>query len=114
VSCPTSYNPTFTGYYTASNYLSTSATSIVGAIAQHFDTSEASTGFVHGNLLSGLVLSDLKVCIQLTWDSSRGAWSTQPGDKVDIFVYYPFHPVLTLLTLLRQINLTASSEYRID
>ena len=114
VNCPTDYNPNFTGYYTASNYRSTSATTIVGAITQRFDTSEGSTGFTHGNLMPGLVMSDLKVCIQLTWDSTRGWWSTQPGDKVSVHVYYPFHPVTALLTALHQIDLVSSSEFRID
>ncbi|HEX6508222.1 MAG TPA: hypothetical protein VF221_11370, partial [Chloroflexota bacterium] len=102
------------GYYTASNYSQSSATTIVGAIAQHFDTNEGSTGFVQGNLMSGLVLSDLKVCIQLTWDSTRSWWSTQPGDKIAIFVYYPFHPVTTVLTAVHQIYIESSSENRID
>lgn len=114
VNCPTDYDPTFTGYYTAANYLNGTATTIVGAIAQHFDTSELSTGFVRGNLMPGLVLGDLKICIQLTWDSTRGWWSTQPGDKVGIYVYYPFHPVTSIISALHQINLVASSEYRID
>lgn len=114
VNCPTDYNSSFTGYYTASNYQATTATTIVGAIAQHFDSSEVSTGFIHGNLMSGLLLSDLKVCIQLTWDPTRGWWSTQPGDKVSVWVYYPFHPVTPLLTTIHQVNLVSSSEFRID
>lgn len=114
VNCPTSYDASFTGYYLASNYSTAAATTIVGAISQRFDSSEGSTGFVRGNLMSGLVLSQLKICIQLTWDSTRGWWSTQPGDKVVIWVYYPFHPATTLLTLLHTFNLSSSSEYRID
>jgi hypothetical protein len=114
VACPTDYVSSFTGYYTASNYQSSSATTIVGAIAQHFDSSEGSTGFVRGNLMPGLVMSDLKICIQSTWDSTRGWWSTQPGDKVVVWVYYPFHPVTMILTAVHQINLVSSSEYRID
>jgi TadE-like protein len=113
-SCPTKYDSSFTGYYLASNYHTTTATTIVGAISQRFDSSEQNSGFVSGNLMSGLILSDLRVCIQLTWDSTRNWWSTQPGDKVVIFVYYPFHPATTLLTLLHTINLVSSSEYRID
>lgn len=114
VNCPTSYDRTFSGYYTASNFQATSATTIVGAIAQHFDTSERSSGFIRGSFLPGLVLSDLKVCIQLTWDSARSAWSTQAGDKVEVWVYYPFQPATKLLSLLRQIDLVSSSEFRID
>jgi TadE-like protein len=114
VNCPTTYDRNFTGYYTASNYQAVSATTIVGAIAQHFDTSEGSSGFVRGSFLPGLTLNDLKVCIQLTWDSARSAWSTQAGDKVAVWVYYPFQPVTALLTALHQIDLVSSSEFRID
>jgi hypothetical protein len=114
VNCPTTYDKSFTGYYTASDYRATSATTIVGAIAQHFDTSEASTGFVRGSFVPGLTVSNLKVCIQLTWDSTRSVWSTQAGDKVAIWVYYPFQPVTALLTALHEFDLIASSEFRID
>jgi TadE-like protein len=114
VNCPTTYDPNFTGYYLASNYHTTTATTIVGAVSEHFDSSEVSTGFTRGNLMTSLTLSDLKICIQLTWDATHNWWSTQPGDKVVVWVYYPFHPVTTLLTLLHTINLSASSEFRID
>lgn len=114
VSCPSSFDSTFTGYYIASNYLRGTATTIVGSVAQRFETSSASTSYVQGALEPGLVMSNLKVCIQLTWNSTLSEWSTQPGDKVGVYIYYPYQPSVSLLTIVKQVNLVASSEYRID
>jgi hypothetical protein len=113
-SCPTHYDSTFTGYYTVGDYLQTTATSIVGAIAQHFDTTPTSAGVIKGALMPGLDLSHLKVCLQLTWNSSTSSWSAQPGDKVAVYVYYPFFPMTPLISALREVDFTATSEYRID
>lgn len=113
VACPSHYDPTFTGYYTVANFMTGQSTSIVGALAQHYDTSSYSWNFIRGSLVPGFDLSKLKVCIQLPWNAATTRWAAASGDQATVFVYYPYQPV-TFLGTLHQINLVGSAEYRID
>lgn len=113
-SCPTSYQSGFSGYYKASDYLGGTTTTIVGAIAHHFDTSSQSTNFILGSLTPGFDLGQLLVCIQLDYDTTRSQWATSSGDKLRVYVYYPFKPITALLTPLSSIYLTSSATMRID
>jgi Flp pilus assembly protein TadG len=111
--CPTQYDPNFSGYYTASNFRTGEQTTIVGALARHYDTSSASWNLVRGDLTPGLDLTKLKVCVQLQWDAGSSRWVSLPGSKVTVFVYYTYQPV-TFLRTLQTINLVGSASYRID
>lgn len=112
--CPVKYDTTFTGYYTASNYTGAGNTSIVGSIAQHFDSS--SGGYfdqVLGSFGAGLNLSQLKVCIQQNAVSpTSGSWMWQEGigTPVKVVVYYHFQPATGLLAKAA-IDMVASSQY---
>lgn len=112
-SCPSSYDPSFTGYYTVSNFMSGEKTSIVGALARRYDTSETGWNLVRGELTPGFDLSKLRVCIQLQWDPTMTRWSSLPGSKVTVYVYYTYQPV-TFMGTLRSVNLVGSADYRID
>ena len=111
--CPTTYQSGSSSYYTASNFLTSSSTTIVGAIAQHYDTSSSSTSTILGLLTPGFDLSKLKICIQLPVNSTTGAWSHSHGDDVTVYVYYPFTPATSLVTSAT-LNLVASSTYTIE
>lgn len=108
--CP-SYSSTPADYYTVSSFVNTNATTIVGAIAQHFDTSSSSHNSVVGTFAPGLDLSQLKVCIAYT---SPGANGPQPGDTVTVSAYYPFAPAGHLVTSLGTVPLTASAQWEVE
>lgn len=112
--CPSSYDPNFTGYYAVSDFANSTSSTIVGAIAQRFDTNSSSTNIVGGSIAPGFDPGKLKVCIQLTWIAARSMWSAAPGDKVSVHVYYPFRSVTSLLLANKSVNLVASAETRID
>lgn len=106
-------------YYTVSAYTGGTATTIVGAIAQRFDSGATSSNFISGGLTPGFDLSKLKVCIQLpsltesTGGRSQTIWNPMPGSMVQVFVYYRFSPAGTLLTNAT-LPLFASSRYVIE
>jgi hypothetical protein len=110
--CPSDYDPSFSGYYTASSFLGANDTSIVGAVVRRFDTN-SSGSYDAGARTAGFDASQLLVCIQLPWDSLNSTWNARIGDQVRVFVYYTFHPVTPLLQKT-DIHLVASSSYPIE
>jgi TadE-like protein len=118
VNCPSSYDPTFNGYYLASQFSGNTSATIVGAVANHLDTnsgSSQSSPFIIGGLMPGFDLSQLRVCIQPTWDTRNGSsdWQFGPGYKLMVSVYYPFNPVGGLLAK-NQMQIVASSTYEME
>ena len=108
VSCP-SYASTPADYYSVGSYLGANGTTIAGAVAQHFDSSSSSKGFLNGSIAPGFNLAKLKVCIAL---SSTNSTPLQ-GDWVTVSVYYPFQPALQLLTK-QTFSLSATSTYEVE
>lgn len=118
--CPTTYsayqtmaaaNPGY--FYTVSNFVGSTQTSIVGAIAQHFDTN--STSYVQqviGSFTPGFDLTGLKVCIQLASAPAGKTtiWQPGPGEPVKVVLYYSFVPASGLLANAA-VNMVASSQY---
>lgn len=111
--CPTSYDKTFAYYYTVSDYASSTSTTIVGAVAQRFDTSNSSSNLINGAATPGFDLTQMKVCIQLPWSSALSQYDTTPGSRIGVYVYYPFTPITTMITKVT-FNLKASSTYGIE
>ncbi|MGI8967988.1 MAG: TadE/TadG family type IV pilus assembly protein [Chloroflexota bacterium] len=105
--CP-SYTPGSKAWYKVSDYSGSKATTIVGAIAQHLDTSRTSTNTVVGAFAPGLDLSKLWVCIELP-DNSPPA----PGDSVKVNVYYPWSPSSGLITN-QTVPLTANAQWEVE
>jgi hypothetical protein len=110
--CPTTYDSSFTGYYTVGNFTSATYPSIAAMLAQRFDTNSTSILSSIPGLNPGFDLTKLKLCIQMTTDGS-GNWRHKPGDKVDVFVYYPFQAIGPLFNFA-SFNLVASSQYIIE
>ncbi|MGH2447602.1 MAG: TadE/TadG family type IV pilus assembly protein [Chloroflexota bacterium] len=109
IACP-SYSSAPSDYYTVSNYDGGKSTTIVGAVAHHFDSSGSSSGFMGGAVTPAFDLTQLKVCIQ----TSGAINSSPPGNQnVGATVYYPFSPVSGLLGAI-QWKLQASSEYEVE
>ncbi len=108
VSCPT-YAATPSDYYTVNNYTGNTSTTIVGMIAQKYDTSASSSSFVGGKVTPGLDLSQLHVCVELPSSSAR----PQAGETVGVAVYYPFTGVSTLITR-QTLYLNATSQYQVE
>lgn len=125
VPCP-SYQTTPSDYYSASDpdddndndYSVThngdgdtvsNSTTIVGIVAQHFDTSSASTGFVSGTL-GGFDLSKLKVCIQ----TSNPLSDQVHGDYVTVVVSYHFDPINFILASRGGFYLVSTSQYNVE
>lgn len=111
--CPNDLSGPASDYYTVSNYLHSYNTTIVGAIAQHFDTNSSSYNANDGGLTPGFDLSKMKVCIQLLYNTNTSSWDTAAGSVVDVHVYYPFYPVSSLVSQ-SQLLLTASGQYVIE
>jgi TadE-like protein len=108
-------------YYQVSQYSGTNATTIVGAVANWFDTNSTSYGFIRTGRLLPIDLSKVKVCIQLGYDSSVSKWATYPGDTVSVFVYYPVDQVVPLSVVGWAVNnkhlvtdLESSSQFVIE
>jgi hypothetical protein len=112
-SCPDGLDSSFTGFYKVSDYAGTSSTTIVGAIAKRFDSNSSSRSFIVGAATPGFDLSQLKVCIQLPWNSNFSNWNAYPGDTVTVKIYYPFKPVSSLI-FGGTVTLTGSSTYNIE
>ncbi len=119
VSCPTSYSSAFTGYYTASQFSGNTSATIVGSVAQRLDTtssSSQSSPLIVGGLVPGFDLSQLRVCIQPTWDTSTTYgtdWQFGPGYKLTVYLYYPFDPIGGILKA-GQMEIVASSTYETE
>ncbi len=117
--CPTTIQntpPSPNPYYAVSDYVTSTSTTIVGAVGQKFDTNASSSTFIAGALTPGFDLSQLKVCIQLpseAYSSRTGKWTVGYGYIVTVFVYYPFSPVGALFGNV-QLNLIASSQYQVE
>lgn len=115
--CPSSGLPDTAqtqGVYQVSNFANSSTkTTIVGAIAQHFDTNSSSSNFVVGNLTPGLDLTKLYVCIQMPDSWVSGTLEVHYGDSVRVYVYYPFRPAGPLLGSTTM-NLIATSTYSME
>lgn len=117
--CPTDITSGFSGYYSDSNSTSTQKVStyagtptVIGAVLQHLDTNSSGT-LNKGGLIPDFSTTKLKVCIQLTWDSSTSTWSAKPGDVVNVYVYYPYSLITNFLPG-STFNLTASGHYVIE
>jgi Flp pilus assembly protein TadG len=108
-SCP-SYTSTPSDYYTASTYSTATSTTIVGAVAQRFDSSSTSTSFISGAVTPGMNLSNLHVCISVT---SPGSTQPSPGDYVSVSIYYPFTAVGPLFGAAT-LGLSAQSQFQVE
>jgi hypothetical protein len=113
VSCPSTLDTSFSGYYTASNFVGSLYPSIVGMVVTRFDTNSGSSNVIGAAITPGFDLSKMKVCIQLSLDPETGQWSYKPGAKVTVFVYYPFSAVGPLFGNAK-FNLVASSQYTVE
>lgn len=117
--CPSTYGAAgfpIADYYSASDYITSNTSTIVGAVAERFDTNSGSSSMITGPATPGFDLSQLKVCIQLPYNSASTSsfpYVVSPGSRVTVYLYYPFTPVTTLLGH-GTINLTASSSYEIE
>jgi hypothetical protein len=107
--CP-SYTAGNTDYYTASSYSSSTTTTIVGAVANRFDSDANSSSFFHQLFGPGVDLSQLHVCVATT---NATTTPPEPGDTVTISVAYPFTPAGKLLGT-GSVNITATAQYVIE
>jgi len=107
VACP-SYSSTPADWYALSSNSSTSSTSIVGAMARHFDTSSSTPNTILGNLALAVDYTKVKVCVQLPHSSPPS-----PGDLVTVQVYYPFTPASTLI-FNGTVGLNASASWQVE
>jgi hypothetical protein len=101
-------------YYTVSDFRAAKATSIIGAVAQHFDSSSTSTNVLKGSFTPGFD-SSLKACIELptTTIGSQTIWDAQQGDSVKVVVYYAFKPATPLFGSVT-LPLVADSQFVIE
>ncbi len=106
--CP-SYADNPKDYYTVSDYTGNTSTTIVGMIAQKYDTSPSSSSLVGGKATPGLDLSQLQVCVELPSSSA----TPLPGDTVEVRVYYPFTGVSTMISG-QTLYLNATSQYQVE
>jgi hypothetical protein len=113
-SCPTVYDKSFAYYYSASSFNSTNTSSIVGAVAQRFDTNNGSFNSITGALTPGFNLSQVKVCIDLPTTATGSTWLPGPGQTVRVTVYYQFNPVGPALLINHSFDLVASSQYDME
>ena len=111
--------PSNNPYYAVSpTYTSSTSTTIVGTVAQRFDTNATSSNFITGALTPGFDLTQMEVCIQLPPEAyansgSSGNVTVGPGYLVTVYVYYPFKPAGGLFGNV-QLNLIGSSQYEIE
>ena len=125
-SCPSTLSSTFDSYYysdfqsngttsnPASQQVSTYANgspTIVGAVVDRLDTNTALSNINAGVLAPGFDKTKLRVCIELT--AINGAWHTKPGDRVTVYLYYPYTLFSSFLPG-RSFNLVASSQFVIE
>jgi hypothetical protein len=99
-----------------SDYTASTSTTVVGAVAQKFDTNSTSSNLITGALTPGFDLSQMRVCIQLppeAYPSSGTNVTVGPGYLVTVYVYYPFKPVGGLFGNVT-LNLIGSSQYEVE
>lgn len=115
--CPTTYDKSFAYYYKASDYVGGHATTVVGAVAQRFDTNGSTSNIDAGSSTPGFDLSQLRVCVQQTvanpTSSSPDGYDRAPGTTVSVSLYYPFTALNTLVSKVT-FNLIASSQFVIE
>lgn len=105
--CP-NYSTTPADWYTVSNFSGTSNTSIVGAVAKHFDTSSGTSNTIVGGLAPGIDLTKLHICIELS-----GVTPPATGDSVTVRVNYPFVPATPLISNAT-VDLNAQSQWQVE
>jgi TadE-like protein len=100
-------------YYTVQTYNGTPT--IVGAIAQKYDTSSSSANLVNGLASLGLDKSKLFVCISTTNNFSVATQSEPAlGDAVTVRIGYKFIAASGLFGKQLTIDLSASSTYGVE
>jgi hypothetical protein len=107
-SCP-SYTSTPADWYTVSSYSGSTTTTIVGALAKHFDSSSSTTNTIWGAFSPGIDTSKLRACIELS-----GSNPPYPGDHVTVKLYYSFAVAGHLLTSLTTIPVTAQAQWQVE
>lgn len=116
-SCPSSASGADgTNSYKVSDYLGSSSTTIVGAIAHRFDTDSSHTNMIRGVLMPGFDLSQVRVCIQMSpdaWHSSTSQWAPEPGSSIRVVVYTTFNTAGSLLPAV-SIPMAASAQYTVE
>jgi hypothetical protein len=105
--CP-AYSVTPADWYTVSSYIGTSATTIVGALANHFDSSSTTRSTIVGRYVPGLDLTKLHVCIELSHSAPPA-----PGDAVTVDIYYPFAPAGGLI-FNRNVDLESEAQWEVE
>jgi Flp pilus assembly protein TadG len=100
-------------YYTVQTYSGTPT--IVGAIAQKYDTSSSSPNLVNGLAALGLDKSKLFVCISTT-NNFSSATQSEPaeGDAVTVRIGYKFIAASGLFGEQLTVDLSASSTYGME
>lgn len=107
--CP-SYSATPADWYTASSYDTSSTSTIVGAVAQKFDTDSSHTNLFKALFAPGVDLSALKVCLETT----NTTVVPSPGDSITVNVYYPFTPAGKLFGSAATFGMSCETEYVIE
>lgn len=111
--CPAAYS----SWYKVSDFNTSTATTIVGAIARHFDSNSSTPNTVVGFFSPGLDYSKLLVCVRVSGstvlDANGNPLPPEPGDVVTVQIYYPFQPAGHLLTNATM-NLTASADWQVE
>jgi TadE-like protein len=85
---------------------------IVGAVAKHFDTSNTSPGFVGSVLGAGISMNTLKVCIATSWTNSPSTIPA-PGSSISVTLYYKFQPASGFL-IHGSMPFGATSQYQVE
>jgi hypothetical protein len=106
--CP-SYASNASDWYSPSSYLGSTATTIVGAVVQKFDTDANNTNLFRQVFAPGIDVISLRVCIATT----NTTVDPSPGDSITVDVYYPFAPASKMLGT-GTFRMTAESEYIIE
>lgn len=96
------------GFYNVAQYApptASSSTTVVGTVAQHFDTNANSSVVNVGAFIPGVNLSNMWACVELVRGNSPPPPTNvntfhylMAGDRVRVFVYYRFSAVTPLLT----------------
>jgi hypothetical protein len=111
VACP-SYSSAPYDYYSVQSYANT--TTIIGALAQRWDTTPRSYSQSDGNSGPGLDRSLVSVCIATTNTGTGTDKTPQLGDGVTITIRYPFKAVSGIFGKNLQIELSATSISRVE
>lgn len=108
VACP-NYDDAPSDYYTVGDYTGAKATTVVASVADHFDTTSSSAGFLANVLSAGFDLRQLRACVAV----SSATPSPLPGDTVSVTLHYSFTPVSGLLTN-HPLTFGATSRYEVE